>query len=109
MNGRVGSSAGEGPAGCFDVAAHLADQGLDRVELLLAAKPGNEADPGRLVVQVVIEIEQVGLEQRRPGIPVERGAATERDRGGMDLAAGSLIPTGVDAVGRQLDVARYGN
>ena len=50
------------------------------VELALAAQEVGEADLGLLAVQVAVEVEQVGLEQRRLGVLVERRAAAEVDR-----------------------------
>ena len=48
---------------------------LDRVELQLAAQPLDEPHPAVLVVEVAVEVEEVGLEQRGIGLLVERRAA----------------------------------
>ena len=62
-----------------------------------------------LVVQVAGEVEDVALEQRGVGLLVERGAAPEGHGGREDRAVGPLEPAGVDAVGRQQDLARHGD
>ena len=46
------------------IAVHLVDERVDGVELQLLAKSGHEPHLGPLAVQVAVEIEQVGLEQR---------------------------------------------
>jgi len=90
----------------------LRDEGVDPVELALAAQEVRELDPGVLAVEVAVEVEQVRLEQRVVGVLVERRAATEIDRTRVPLAVTTQVPTGVDAVGRQahgvghLDVGR---
>src|SRR5438093_13242164 len=58
----------------FDVEVHLGDQIVDRVESLLASEPVREPDPSRLVVEVAVEIEDIGLYQRQAGLGVERGS-----------------------------------
>ena len=42
-----------------------------------------EPDPGWFAVEIVGEVEQMGLEQRVVGVLVERGPAAEVDRAGM--------------------------
>ena len=56
----------------LDVVLQLRDQGVDAVELALAAQEVGEAHFGALAVQVALEVEQVGLEQRMIGVLVER-------------------------------------
>ena len=56
-----------------------ATEGLDAVELALAAQEVREADLGLLAVEVAVEVEQVGLEQRVVGVLVERRPAAEVD------------------------------
>ena len=65
------------------VAAHLGDERDRRVELQLVAQVGDELHPGDLVVEVAVEVEQVGLEQREGLVVVEGGSAPERDGGGV--------------------------
>ena len=60
-----GASGAQELAGLVDVALHLLHEGLDRVEALLAPQPGDEPDLDVLAVEVAVEVEQVGLEQRR--------------------------------------------
>src|SRR3954449_5655188 len=59
---RVAGSSGDRP-GLVDVAPHLLDEGLDGVEALLAAQPLEELQPERLAVDVVVEVEQEGLDE----------------------------------------------
>ena len=55
------------------------DEGVDAVELALAAQEFGEAHLGPLAVEVVAEVEQVGLEQGVVGVLVERRAPAEVD------------------------------
>ena len=70
---------------------------------------GGRSAPCALAVEVAVEVEQVGLEQRGVGLGVERGPASERDGGGVDRSRRPLVPARVDAVGRQQDVAGHGD
>src|SRR5215213_6640322 len=65
----------EGVAGGFDVVLELGHQRVDAVELALAAQEVHEPHLGPLAIEIVGEVEQVGLEQRVVGVLVERGAA----------------------------------
>src|SRR5215213_5343533 len=47
----------------LDVAMHLLDEPLDRIEAPLAAQPGEEGDPQLAVVEVALEVEQEGLDE----------------------------------------------
>ena len=80
-----------------------------RVEALLAAEPLDEPDLGRLAVEVAVEVEEMGLEQRHLGVHVEGRAAPERDRGRPLHAVGVDVRAGVDAVGRQAQPGRDGD
>ncbi len=88
-------------AGVVDVVAELGADGVDAVELALAAQEVLEANLGLLAVQLALEVEQVRLEQRVVGVLVERRPPPEVDRAGVDRAVGPLVAAGVDAVGRQ--------
>src|SRR5687767_1551270 len=79
---------------------------VDALELALTAQEVGELHLRLLAVEVAVEVEEVSLEQRRVGVGVEGRAAAEVDRAGMTLAVGSLIPTGVHAVGRQTHLVR---
>ena len=70
------------------VSPHLRDQGLDGVEPQLVAEPGHEPHLGQLAVEVAVEAQQVGLEQRVRLIGIERGPAAE------ESAAGWTEPSG---------------
>ena len=61
----------------LDVAVHLRDQLVDRVEALLAPHPLQERDPQRLAVEVAVEVDQVGLDQQAAA-GLERRAARRR-------------------------------
>src|SRR5579864_2121090 len=62
-------------AGLAAVVIHLADQGLDRVELQLVADEADEGDIEHLAVEIALEVEQENLQQRRA--VVEGRAAAE--------------------------------
>src|SRR5690349_9172864 len=81
----------EAAAGVVAVAADLDDQVVDRVELLLVAQVVDELDAGDLAVQVAVEVEQVGLEQRERLVVVERRAATERDGARQPRPGGAVV------------------
>jgi hypothetical protein len=51
----------------LDIAMHLRDQLLDAAESLLAAQPRDELNGQPLAVQVALEVEHVGLDQRVQG------------------------------------------
>src|SRR3954447_7440547 len=102
---RGDSIGGQRGARVLAVPGDLVDQRVDRVELDLAPQPAGEADPHVLAVEVAVEVEQVGLEQRRVGLLVEGRAPAQRDRRLVLLPVGPHEPAGVDAVGRQEDVA----
>src|SRR5581483_3178301 len=81
--GRPGS--GDGTAHQFtcpvDVAPHLLDQGVHRVELLHAAQPGGEVHRHALPVEVeVVTVQRVRLHY--PLAAVERRIGADRDGGG---------------------------
>src|SRR3954468_19573258 len=57
------SSSGRDGARGLDVAMHLLDEPLDRVEAPLAAQPGEERDPQLAVVEVALEVEEEGLDE----------------------------------------------
>src|SRR5919108_3120771 len=59
---RVAGSPCDRP-GLADVAAHLLDERVDRVEALLAAQPLEELQAQRLVVEVAVEVEQERLDE----------------------------------------------
>ena len=70
-------------------------------EALLVAEELHELDLGLLAVEVAVEVEQVGLEQRLLGVLVERGPPPDVDGARVPLAGGHPgVPPGVDAVGR---------
>src|SRR5215210_7817473 len=52
------------PLRLFDVAVHLRDQLLDRVEALLAAQALEERDAQDLAVDVLVEVDQVGFDEQ---------------------------------------------
>ena len=62
---------------------------FDPVELALGAQEVDELDAGRLAVQVGVEVEQVGLEQRVVGVLVERGAPAKVDGAAMTRPIGA--------------------
>ena len=68
---------------------------VDALELALAAQEVAEAHLGALAVEVAVEVEQVGLEQRVVGMLVERRATPEVDRARVHLAVGPLVPAGI--------------
>ena len=69
------------PGGRRDVAVHLRDEVVDRVEPLLAAQPLDEPHLDRLAVEVAVEVEHVGLEQRASRPPRRTsGGARARSR-----------------------------
>src|SRR5687768_17115858 len=57
----VNARSSEDGAGLVAVELDLRHQGLDPVELHLAAEAGDEAHLGRLAVEVAVEVEQVRL------------------------------------------------
>ena len=112
MGVRDGSTPGQArrtAPGVVAVTSDLLDQLLDRVELHLAPEEPDEPHPDGLVVQVALEVEEVGLEQADVGLGVEGRAAAQRQGGRPDGAVGPLEPAGVDAVGRQQDLAGHGH
>ena len=80
---RLGSYASS-VAGVLDVVAELGADGVDAVELALAAQEVLEADLGLLAVQLAVEVEQVRLEQRVVGVLVERRPPPEVDGARVD-------------------------
>ena len=88
----------------FDVAVHLGDQIVDVVESLLTAEPVREADASRLAVEVAVEIEDIGLDQRQARLRVEGGAPTDGDRRESRHAVGGREHSRVHAIGGQADV-----
>ena len=91
------------------VAVHLVDQVVDRLEAHLAAQVGDELDPGRLAVEVAVEVEEVGLQQGQVGFLVEGGPPPEGQGGRPADPVGPQVPAGVDAVGGQGDQLRHGH
>ena len=61
--GRVGSVAVENFSGVRDVDGELGDESVDAVELAFAAEELGESDLRHLTVEVIVEVEQVGLEE----------------------------------------------
>ena len=82
----------------FDVVAELGADGVDAVELALAAQEVLEADLGLFAVQLALEVEQVRLEQRAVGVLVERRPPPEVDGARVDRPVGPLVAAGVDPV-----------
>ena len=56
-------ASGEQVAGVGDVVAELGDEGVDAVELALAAQEVLETHVGDLAVEIDVDIEQVRLQQ----------------------------------------------
>ena len=79
---------------------------VDTVELALRTEEVGEAHTSRLVVEVVVEVEQVRFEQRDLGVLVERGTPPDVDRTLVDVAVRALVPAGVHPVGRETDASR---
>ena len=84
-----------------DVVDELGPDGFDAVELALAAQEVLEADLGRFAVEVALEVEEVGLEQRVVGVLVKRRPAPEIDGARVDGPVGSLVAAGVHTIGGQ--------
>ena len=92
----------------LDVVLELGDERVDAVELALAdAGSWLKRTRAALAVEVAVEVEQVGLEQRVVGVLVERRPAAEVDGARVDDAVGPLVPAGVDAVGGHADGVRH--
>ena len=84
---RIRRNAGQAPSSsraCSTSWLELRLERVDAVELALAAQEVGEADVGLLAVEVAVEVEQVGLEQRVVGVLVERRSAPEVDRARVD-------------------------
>src|SRR4051812_10582716 len=84
----------------LDVAVHLLHERLDAVEAPLAAQAGQEREPDLAVVEVALEVEQVGLDEH-PAPGDEGGADADRRRGGPPAPLPVLLEgraAGVDAV-----------
>src|SRR5690242_17180656 len=66
----------------------MALERLDRFEFLLLSNPSDEGDIDRLAVEVVIEVEEIHLEQRRAVVEhrpaAEAGNAVMTDAGDID-------------------------
>ena len=74
------------------------------------AHPAGEGDPGRLAVEVAVEVEEVGLDQHRGRARLVEGRSPAHvDRGRAGLAVGAAEVAGVHAVGRQGDVVGHGH
>src|SRR6185436_7105821 len=63
----------------LDVAVHLLDQRLDRIEALLAADPLDEIQPQLPPVQIALVVEDEGLDEQAAAGD-ERRAHADRDR-----------------------------
>ena len=89
-----------------DVVLQLRDERLDAVELALAAQEVDEPHLGPLAVEVAVEVEQVGLEQRVVGVLVERRPPAEVDRrtGARAPSGRSYQPAYTPSAGRQIVV-----
>src|SRR4051795_5102693 len=57
------SSSGRDGARGLDVAMHLLDEPLDRLEVPLAGQPGEERARQLSVVEVALEVEEEGLDE----------------------------------------------
>src|SRR3954468_18658621 len=99
VSSRTKRSDAEGVAGVLDVVLQLGDERVDAVELALAAQEVREADLRPLAVQVALEVEQVGFEQRVVGVLVEGGTAAEVDGARQHLTVRAFVPAGVHPVG----------
>ena len=80
-----------------DVRRQLRRELGDAGEAALPAEAVAQPDVDDLVVDVVVEVEQVGLEQPEALAPVERRPVTDRDRRRM-APASAVDPAGPDAV-----------
>jgi hypothetical protein len=79
----------------------LRDERVDAVELALAAEEVGEPHLRPLAVEVALEVDQVGLEQRAVGVLVEGGAPAEVDRARVHVAVGrSYHPAYTPSAGR---------
>src|SRR3954449_10546261 len=76
---RVAGSSRDRPS-LVDVAAHLVDEGVDRLEPLLRPQPLEELEPQRLAVEVGIEVEQERLDEPPPPRDEHRPHADVRRR-----------------------------
>ena len=63
MGSEAGAAGGADLAGVLDVDGQLVLQGVDPVEADLAAEAGRDADAGLLAVEVVVEVDQMGLDE----------------------------------------------
>ena len=90
-------------AGVVDVEGQLVLDGVESVELALAAQEVIEPNRGGLAVEIVGKVEQVRLEQRMIGVLVEGRAAAEVDRTRVLVAVRAHVPAGVDTIGGQAD------
>src|SRR2546430_10712481 len=91
MSSRVFSE--DGPR-VLDVAGDLRGQRARVAELLLAAEPGHEAELQALLVEVAVEVEQVGLD---PQLGLAEGRPDADADRGLVHAGGAVGPAGVDA------------
>src|SRR4051795_10039384 len=96
---RVAGSSRDRPS-LVDVAAHLVDERVDRVEPLLAAQPLEELETQRLAVEVVVEVEQERLDELPPAGDEHRPDADARRRR-VHPARRGRRPAGVHAVPRR--------
>ena len=94
--------------GVLDVAAKLSLQFIDAVEAALGPQPADEANLGRLVVEISAEADQVRFDQRTLCEVIERRATTDVDCRRVLRTVRTHVPRGVDAVGRNLQVRSGG-
>src|SRR6185503_19850239 len=93
-------------AGTFDVAPHLLDEPVDAVEAALAAQPLEELEAQRLVVEIALEVQQIGLDQLAAAALEHRAHADVHRR--RPLAVRGEGTAGVYAVPRRaVPLARY--
>ena len=86
------------PSSSRYVVLQLADERFDAVEAALAAEEFREGDRARLPVEVAVEINQVGLQQRNRGVEVKRRPSPDVQRAGVARPVRTLQPPCIDPV-----------